>query len=62
MDSHGAVTSIPSKLFASGAPGETQGCPLTPEGSPGPWAALASLCLDSPENNEILAFEPRILF
>lgn len=44
------------------SPRRNLGCLLTPEGNPGPSTALASHCLDSPESDEILAFEPRILF
>lgn len=42
--------------------GETQGVSSHPRGEPGPWVTQASLCLDSPENGEVLAFEPGILF
>lgn len=45
-----------------GAPGEAQRVFSRPEGSSRLWATLAGLCLDSPEESEILAFEPRILF
>lgn len=44
------------------SPRRNSGCLHSPEGNPRPWTALASHCLDSPENDEILAFEPRILF
>lgn len=44
------------------SPGRNSGGVLSPpKGAPG-RAALASLCLDSLENGEILAFEPGILF
>lgn len=57
----GRTTPTVAKPAPRAPPRSSAGVFSPPEGTLGP-AALASLCLYSPENGEILAFEPGILF